>query len=165
MSVSVRPLAPTDWPEVHRIHAEGIATRQATFETVPPATGADFDAAKLGAHRFAAVIDGRVVGWAAVSAVSSRPVYCGVVEHSVYVEADPRGRGIGHLLLEALIASTDAAGIWTLQSSIFADNHASLALHAGRGFRTVGVRERIARDADGIWRDTVLVERRSPAVG
>ena len=164
VSVSLRPLAADDWPEVHRIYAEGIATGLATFETAPPATWGEFDGAKLAAHRFVAVVDHRVVGWAAVSAVSSRPVYRGVVEHSVYVEADARGRGIGHQLLEALIASTEAAGVWTIQSSIFADNHASLALHALHGFRTVGVRERIARDAAGIWHDTVLIERRSPVV-
>ncbi len=164
MSVSLRPLAAEDWPEVHRIYAEGIATGHATFETEPPATWGAFDAAKLDAHRFVAVVGHRVVGWAAVSAVSSRPVYRGVVEHSVYVEADARGRGIGHLLLDALIASAEAAGVWTIQSTIFADNHASLALHARHGFRTVGVRERIARDAADVWRDTVLIERRSPTV-
>ncbi|WP_295851610.1 N-acetyltransferase family protein [uncultured Microbacterium sp.] len=164
MSVSLRPLAEDDWPEVHRIYAEGIATGHATFETEPPATWGAFDAAKLEAHRFVAVVDDRVVGWAAVSAVSSRPVYRGVVEHSVYVAADVRGRGIGHRLVEALIASTEADGIWTIQSSIVADNHASLALHLRHGFRTVGVRERIARDAAGTWRDTILIERRSPTV-
>ena len=164
VSVSLRPLAAADWPEVHRIYAEGIATGHSTFETAPPATWDEFDGAKLAAHRLVAVSEDRVVGWAVVSAVSSRPVYFGVVEHSVYVEADARGRGIGHLLLDALIASTEAAGVWTIQSSIFADNHASLALHARHGFRTVGVRERIARDAAGTWRDTVLIERRSPTV-
>ncbi|GEB44880.1 phosphinothricin acetyltransferase [Microbacterium sp. AG157] len=165
VSASLRPLAADDWPEVRRIYAEGIATGHATFETEPPATWDDFDTGKLAAHRFVAVIDGRVVGWAAVSAVSSRCVYRGVVEHSVYVEADARGRGIGHLLVEAVIASTEGDGVWTIQSSIFADNHASLALHARHGFRTVGFRERIARDAGGVWRDTVLIERRSPVVG
>lgn len=164
VSVSLRPLAAADWPEVYRIYAEGIATGHATFETAPPATWDEFDGAKLAAHRVVAVSEDGVVAWAAVAAVSSRPVYRGVVEHSVYVEADARGRGIGHLLLDALIASTEAAGVWTIQSSIFADNHASLALHAHHGFRTVGVRERIARDVAGIWRDTVLIERRSPTV-
>ncbi len=164
MSVSLRPLVEADWPEVHRIYAEGIATGRATFETAPPATWDEFDGGRPAPHRFVAIIDDRVVGWAAVSAVSSRPAYRGVVEHSVYVEADTRGRGIGHVLVEALIASTEVAGIWTIQSSIFADNHASLALHTRHGFRTVGVRERIARDAAGIWRDTVLIERRSRAV-
>jgi len=164
VSASLRPLGADDWREVHRIYAEGIATGHATFETAPPATWGEFDEGKLVAHRLVAVVDDRVVGWAAVSAVSARPVYRGVVEHSVYVEADARGRGIGHLLLEALIASTEAAGVWTIQSSIFADNQASLALHARHGFRTVGVRERIGRDAAGMWRDTVLIERRSRAV-
>ena len=164
MSAVLRPLAETDWIEVRRIYAEGIATGHATFETVPPATWDEFDAGRLAAHRYVAVVDERVDGWAAVSPVSMRPVYRGVVEHSVYVGADARGRGIGHLLVEALIASTDSDGLWTIQSSIFADNHASLALHARHGFRTVGVRERIARDAADVWRDTVLIERRSPTV-
>lgn len=164
VSTTVRPLAEADWPEVHRIYAEGIATGHATFETAPPATWVDFATGKLDAHRLVAVIDGRITGWAAVSAVSSRPVYRGVVEHSVYVEADGRGQGIGHALLDAVIASTEADGIWTIQASIFPENTASLALHARHGFRTVGTRERIGRDVAGRWRDTVLIERRSHRV-
>ncbi|WP_314452452.1 GNAT family N-acetyltransferase [uncultured Microbacterium sp.] len=164
MSVSLRLLVEADWSKVHRIYAEGIATGRATFETAPPPTWREFDGGKLAPHRFVAIVDDRVVGWTAVSAVSSRPVYRGVVEHSVYVEADARGRGIGHLLLETLIGSTESAGIWMIQSSILADNRVSLDLHARHGFRTVGVRERIARDAAGVWRDTVLIERRSPLV-
>jgi L-amino acid N-acyltransferase YncA len=107
-----------------------------------------------------------VLGWVAVSPVSSRPVYAGVVEHSVYVDPAAQGRGIGRLLLAALVASTDAAGIWTIQSAIFPENAASLALHRTAGFRVVGVRERIGRHASqgGRWRDVVFLERRSPYV-
>jgi phosphinothricin acetyltransferase len=103
------------------------------------------------------------VGWVAVSAVSSRPVYAGVVEHSVYVDPNAHGRGIGRLLLDTLTASTEKAGIWTIQSGVFPENAASLALHRAAGFRTVGIRERIGRH-HGVWRDVVLLERRSPVV-
>jgi phosphinothricin acetyltransferase len=155
----IRPLEPSDWPAVERIYAEGIATRAATFETEPP-TWEQFDAGRLPAHRLVAIEDGEIVGWAAVSPTSERDCYAGVVEHSVYVTADARGRGIGRALLDALVESTEAAGIWTIQSSIFPENEASVRLHERAGFRIVGRRERIAR-LDGVWRDTVLVERRS----
>ncbi len=101
-----------------------------------------------------------MLGWAAVSAVSARPAYAGVVEHSVYVHPDARGRGVARALLQALVASTEAAGIWTIQSGVFPENTASLALHAKAGFRVIGTRERIARH-HGVWRDVVLIERRS----
>ena len=106
---------------------------------------------------------GRVLGWVACSAVSDRCTYAGVVEHSVYVHPDARGNGVGRALLDALIASTEAAGIWTIQSGVFPENAASLALHAGCGFRVVGTRERLGRH-HGVWRDVVLIERRSPTV-
>ncbi|GIF66337.1 hypothetical protein Ais01nite_43720 [Asanoa ishikariensis] len=127
-------------------------------------TWATFDAARLPEHRHVAVDDeGTVVGWIAVSAVSSRPVYKGVVEHSVYVEPTAAGRGVARSLLSALIASTEAAGIWTIQSGIFPENAASLALHRSAGFRTIGTRERVGRH-HGRWRDVILLERRSPAI-
>ncbi|MFN8076794.1 MAG: N-acetyltransferase family protein [Kineosporiaceae bacterium] len=145
------------------VYAEGIATGDATFETAPPSWAA-FDAAKLPEHRWVALDgDGRLLAWVAASAVSDRCVYAGVVEHSVYVAAGARGRGVGRVLLEALIASTEAAGIWTIQSGVFPENVASLALHRVCGFREVGVRERIGR-RDGRWRDVVMLERRSPVV-
>jgi phosphinothricin acetyltransferase len=124
-----------------------------------------FDASRLAGHRFVAV-DDRVLGWVAVSAVSSRPVYAGVVEHSVYVHPDARGRGVGRRLLDALISSTEQAGVWTIQSGVFPENTASLALHEACGFRTVGVRERVGRHlAQGNrWRDVILLERRSPVI-
>ncbi len=144
------------------IYQAGIDEGDATFETRAPAW-AQFSAARLPAHRFVAVDEHGVLGWVAVSAISRRAAYAGVVEHSVYVRADARGRGIGGLLLRTLIASTEAAGIWTIQSGIFPENTASIALHASAGFRVVGTRERIARH-HGRWRDVVLMERRSPAI-
>ncbi len=161
--LEIRPFAPGDWPAVEQIYAQGIAGRLATFETETP-TWEQFDMGRLPDHRLVAVEDGRVVGWAAVSPTSSRACYAGVVEHSVYVDRERRGRGIGAALLQALVESAEAAGIWTIQSSIFPENEASVRLHERVGFRVVGRRERIAR-LDGVWRDTVLVERRSGGVG
>ncbi|SNT63645.1 phosphinothricin acetyltransferase [Asanoa hainanensis] len=109
------------------------------------------------------MFDGRIAGWVAVSAVSARPVYAGVVEHSVYVDAAARGRGVGAALLRALITSTERSGIWTIQSAIFPTNVASLRLHEAAGFRVVGTRERLGR-RDGEWRDVVLLERRSQVI-
>ncbi|MER5864923.1 N-acetyltransferase family protein [Kitasatospora sp. NPDC002040] len=150
--------------EVLASYRAGIEEGNATFETTAP-TWEAFDAARLPAHRHVALDhDGRVLGWAAVSAVSARPAYAGVVEHSVYVHPDARGRGVARALLEALVASTEAAGIWTIQSGVFPENTASLALHANAGFRIIGTRERIARH-HGRWRDVLLVERRSLVVG
>lgn len=148
-----------DWPEVERIYAEGIATGLATFETETP-SWAEFDGGKLAAARLVAVEEGSVVGWAALSPTSVRACYEGVAEHSVYVAERARGRGVGRALLEELVAQADAAGIWTLQTSIFPENRPSLALHERVGFRVVGRRERIARHA-GRWQDTLLLERRS----
>ncbi len=156
----VRDAVPSDWPAIARIYGEGIATRAATFETDVPSWEA-WDAAHLAAPRFVAEEDGQVLGWIAVSPVSRRPVYRGVVEHSVYVAAATRGRGVGRLLLDALLRSAAAHGIWTIQTSIFEDNAASVALHEAVGFRRVGRRERIAQLA-GEWRDTVLLELRLP---
>jgi L-amino acid N-acyltransferase YncA len=156
----IRPLIAEDWPAIERIYAEGIATGDATFETEPP-TWEEFDRTRLSGQRLVAVEDGEVVGWAALSPTSSRACYAGVVEHSIYVTATARGRGIGKALMRALIAGADEAGLWTIQTSIFPENAPSLALHEAVGFRVVGRRERIAQ-LDGVWRDTVLIERRRP---
>jgi phosphinothricin acetyltransferase len=153
-------MTPADWSAVERIYAEGIATGDATFETEPP-SWEEFDAGRLPGHRLVAVEDGEVVGWVALSPTSRRECYAGVVEHSIYVAESARGRGIGRALMDALFASADAAGIWTIQTSIFPENTASVALHERTGFRVVGRRERIAQ-LDGVWRDTLLLERRSP---
>lgn len=145
------------------IYRLGIATGHATFETEPP-TWEKFASTRLPDHRWVAVdATGHVLGWVACSAVSDRCVYAGVVEHSVYVHPDARGRGVGRLLLDALIASTERAGIWTIQSGVFPENTASLALHTACGFRTVGTRERVGRH-HGTWRDVTLIERRSPTI-
>ena len=122
-----------------------------------------FTAARLPAHRFVATTAAQIAGWVAASAISDRCVYAGVVEHSVYVHSGARGQGIGRQLLDTLIASTEAAGIWTIQSGIFPKNTASMALHRAAGFRVVGTRERIGQH-HGRWRDVVLIERRSPVV-
>ncbi|MEU4565915.1 N-acetyltransferase family protein [Micromonospora sp. NPDC023956] len=146
--------------EVYRL---GIATGNATFETEPP-SWESFTASRMPQHRWVAVDrDDTVLGWVACSAVSDRCVYAGVVEHSVYVHPDARGRGVGRALLRALIASTEQGGIWTIQSGVFPENTASLTLHAACGFRTVGTRQRIGRH-HGRWRDVTLIERRSPTV-
>ncbi|MDA3647108.1 GNAT family N-acetyltransferase [Saccharopolyspora indica] len=156
--VAVRALDAADWPAVRRIYAEGIATGDATFETdVPPRKA--LEAKWLPAHRWVAEIDGEVAGWAAITPVSNRDCYAGVGENSLYVGEAFRGRGVGKALLHKQVTAADLDGLWTLQTSIFPENRASLALHYSAGFRTVGVRERIAQH-HGTWRDTVFLERR-----
>jgi L-amino acid N-acyltransferase YncA len=157
--ITVVPMTVRHADQVLQIYQQGIDEGNATFETTAP-TWQQFDRAKLAQHRFVAIDRAAVSGWVAVSQVSDRPVYAGVVEHSVYVAATARGRGLGRDLLAALIASTTAAGIWTIQSGIFPENSASAALHRAAGFREVGIRQRIGRH-HGVWRDVVLIERRS----
>ncbi|GAA3956886.1 GNAT family N-acetyltransferase [Actinomadura viridis] len=159
----ITAMRPEHSGQVLEIYRLGIDDGDATFETAAP-TWEAFDAARLPRHRLVALAPGgRVLGWVAVSPVSDRCAYTGVVEHSVYVHPDARGQGVGLALLNALLSSTDAAGIWTVQSGIFPENAASLALHLRAGFRVVGTRERLGRH-HGRWRDVVLVERRSPSV-
>ncbi|MBF9131081.1 N-acetyltransferase [Plantactinospora sp. S1510] len=156
-------MGPADADMVLAIYQSGLDGGNASFETVAP-TWTAFDAGKLADHRLVAVDEnGTVLGWVTVSAVSTRAVYAGVVEHSVYVHPAAQGHGVGAALLDALIASTEAAGIWTIQSGIFPENAASLTLHQRAGFRIIGVRERIGRHRDK-WRDVILIERRSPAI-
>ena len=166
--MEIRPLTRDDWSRVSAIYAAGIASGHATFETEPP-PWERFDAGKLPDHRWVAVSGDEVVGWVAASAVSDRCVYAGVVEHSVYVDPDHQGAGIGRALLDAFIAGAEAADIWTIQSGIFPENAASIALHRAAGFRIVGTRERIGLmsygPAAGRWRDVVLLERRSTRAG
>jgi L-amino acid N-acyltransferase YncA len=149
--------------QVLDVYRLGIATGNATFETDLP-TWDRFIAARLPEHRFVALDTGeRVIGWIACGRVSDRCVYAGVVEHSIYVHPDARGQGVGRALLEALIASTEQAGIWTIQSGVFPENTVSLVLHTACGFRIIGTRERVGKH-HGTWRDVLLIERRSPTI-
>lgn len=165
VSIEIAPMEQAHADDVLAVYQEGIETGDATFETAAPAWEA-FDAGKLADHRHVALdpVTRQVLGWIAASSVSSRPVYAGVVEHSVYVRGDARGRGVGRALLSALIDATEAAGIWTIQTGIFPENRASLALHHAAGFRRLGVRERVGRHY-GRWRDVILLERRSTVAG
>ncbi len=152
-----------DWPAVHDIYLQGIATGHATFETNAP-TWEQWDASHHPFARFVLLVNNEVNGWAALSRVSTRQVYSGVAEVSVYVGASSRGEGFGRVLLEALIHEAEQNAIWTLQASIFPENEGSIRLHLRCGFRAIGYRERIAK-LNGVWRDTVLLERRSSVVG
>jgi L-amino acid N-acyltransferase YncA len=158
----LRDLRPLDWPEVAQVYAEGIATGVASFETDVPSWEA-WDAAHTNV-RVVAELDGRVAGWCALSPTSSRACYRGVAEESAYVATWAHGRGVGRALLDEVIARSEEAGIWTLQAGIFPENKPSLRLHLGCGFRLVGVRERLG-EAGGVFRDVLLLERRSEVVG
>jgi len=161
--MTIRPLEPADWPAVRAIYAEGIATGHATFAT-DPGEWADWDGSHFPRCRLVAEEDGAVLGWAALSFVSDRCVYGGVGEISVYVAAASRGRGLGGKLLAALVEASEQAGFWTLQAGVFPENEASVAIHERCGFRVVGRRERLGR-MHGVWRDVLLLERRSAVVG
>ena len=152
-----------DWEQVREIYREGILTEQATFETNTP-TWAVWNAGHLQSCRFVARAGETIKGWAALSAVSQRCVYEGVAETSVYVGQKHRGEGVGSALLEALVRASETSGIWTLQAGIFSENAASIQLHKKLGFREVGKRVRIGK-LQNRWRDTLLLERRSDAVG
>ena len=156
--VAVRTMRADDWPAVSAIYAAGIATGNATFETAVP-TWEQWDAGHLADLRLVAVVDDAVVGWASLSPVSDRCAYAGVAENSVYVDPDRQGQGVGYVLLAALVEGSEAAGIWTVQTGIFPENEASLALHQRCGFRVVGRRERLGR-LNGGWRDVLFLERR-----
>ena len=160
--VAVRALRPDDWPAVRRIYGEGIATGIATFETTVP-NRASLDAKWLPDHRWVAERDGQVAGWTALSPFSPRECYAGVAESSIYVADGHRGQGIGKALIRQQVIAADEAGLWTLQSAVLTENRAGIALHHAAGYRTVGVRERISQ-VNGVWHDTVLLERRSDAV-
>ena len=160
---AITAMQPEDWHPVREIYIEGIATGNATFETDAPQWEA-WNAGHLRHSRLVARRGAEVIGWAALSPVSSRCVYGGVAEISVYVAASGRGQGIGYALLQALIAEAEQNGIWTLQAGILPENIASLAIHRRAGFREVGRRERLGK-LKGVWRDVVLMERRSQIVG
>lgn len=156
-------MRPDDWEAVARIYEWGLGTGNASFETEVP-DWASWDESHLDVCRLVVESDGHVIAWAALSPVSRRHVYRGVAEHSIYVDPDARGLGIGKLLLGALIASSEDEGFWTLQTAIFPENEVSISLHEQQGFRILGTRERVG-EHHGRWRDTVLMERRSPNVG
>lgn len=163
MKTKLRTMAAVDWDSVGALYLAGIATGQATFEMEVPTWG-NWNQAHLAAPRLVAVADETILGWAALSPVSTRSVYAGVAEVSVYVGEPVRGKGVGLLLLKTLVQESEKHGIWTLQAGIFPENSASISLHKSCGFREVGRRERIGK-MNGIWRDTLLFERRSTLVG
>ena len=163
MSVKIRSMKPADWVAVSKIYAEGISTGFATFEKEIP-TYESWDSAHMKACRLIAIKENEILGWAALSPVSSRCVYGGVGEVSVYVAQNSRGMGVGKLLMEGLIAESEKEGLWTLQSGIFPENNGSIKLHEEVGFRYIGKRERVGK-LDGDWKDNVLYERRSKIVG
>jgi phosphinothricin acetyltransferase len=170
MTLSFATMSAGDWPEVQRVYADGIATGLATFESSPPATWSEFIRTKVvECGLVARDHSDTLAGWAALIPVSYRPVYRGVAEASLYVAAPFRGRGVGNALLAELIRAAEAKGFWTLQSSTFPQNQASIALQKKHGFHIVGIREKIGRMTHGPlagqWCDTLLLERRSGAVG
>jgi len=158
----IEDMLPDDWPAVHAVYEEGIATGQATFEEVPP-SWTEWDRGHLRQCRLVARRNGGAVAWAALAPVSSRHAYRGVAEVSLYVAAAERGGGVGRMLGKALVEASERAGIWTLEGWIFPENRASLALCEELGCRVVGVRERLGKMGDR-WRDVLLVERRSNAI-
>jgi phosphinothricin acetyltransferase len=158
----ITSIDPGDWESIREIYLEGIATRQATFETEAP-TWEAWDESHLPGPRLKATEGETIVGWTALTPVSRRAVYSGVAELSIFVAAAWRGRGVGKALLSALVSASEEVGIWTLQAGIIAGNAASIALHRSCGFREVGIRERLGR-LDGMWHDVVLMERRSSRV-
>ena len=159
--MEIRALDESDWPQVAAVYVDGIRTGNATFETDVPSWEEFASSRSLS---LVAELDGRVAGWAALSPKSSRCCYRGVAENSVYVAAWARGRGVGRALLEELVERSEAEGIWTLEAGVFPENEASVALHLACGFRLVGVRERLG-ELDGVWRDVLLLERRSEIAG
>jgi phosphinothricin acetyltransferase len=170
MKLSFATMTAGDWPEVQRVYVEGIVTGLATFESAPPSTWSEFSRTKVEECGLVAREEsGALAGWAALIPVSYRAVYRGVAEASLYVASSFRGRGVGDALMAELIRAAEAKGYWTLQSSTFPQNHASIAVQRRHGFHIVGIREKIGRmtygPLAGQWCDTLLLERRSPAVG
>lgn len=157
--MNVRPMTKKDWKAVANIYEAGIATGNATFETTAP-SWETWNKNHLASCRFVAEQDETIAGWVALSPVSSRCVYGGVAEVSVYISPDFRKKGVGKLLMQLLISASEEAGFWTLQAAMFPENKGSIALHLKMGFRKIGVREKIGK-MNGVWRDNLLMERRS----
>lgn len=164
LKIQICPLQPDHWPVVKRIYEQGIATGKATFQTAAPATWQAWDRGHHQHSRLVAIENTSVLGWVALSPVSSRPCYSGVCEFSLYIDEQARGKGIGSLLMQKLIEESEANGVWTLYSSTFRTNEASIRLQKKFGFREIGYREKIAQ-FNAVWLDTVLFERRSKKVG
>ncbi len=164
MTIKIDKMQPEHWADVARIYAEGIETGNATFQKDSPTWTVWNDEHVPYGRLIAQNTEGVVLGWAALTAVSNRCVYGGVAELSVYVSASARGQGVGQLLMKHLIQEAEANGLWTLQAGIFPENVGSIQLHLKTGFRQIGYRERVGK-MDGIWRDTLLFERRSTVVG
>lgn len=158
--VMIRSMVAEDWPDVSRIYQAGMDTNLATFQTDCPSYE-EWDTSHIAECRFVAELNGNVVGWAALSPVSSRCVYAGVAEVSVYIDSNAQGMGIGAALMDELSRASEQEGYWTLQSGIFDNNAASLRLHEKCGYRMVGYRDKIGKDRTGTWRNTVLMERRN----
>jgi L-amino acid N-acyltransferase YncA len=163
MAYSIRTMDKKDWPSVKRIYEQGIATKNATFETEAPPYE-QWIHQSLSSCRMVLEENQTIFGWCKLSAVSARQAYAGVGEVSVYVDPAEIGKGIGNLLLRELIQASENEGFWTLQAAIFPENEASVKLHLNNGFRIVGLRERIGK-LDSIWRDNVFMERRSKIIG
>lgn len=163
MALTIRPLIALDWPRVKQIYQLGIDTGDATYETQAPEVDG-LKAKFLAEPQLVADENGQVIGWAFLSAVSSRCVYGGVAETSIYIQPEYHGHGVGRALLSELVPLSEKLGFWTLQAQIFPENKASIALHERQGFRKVGYREKLGK-RNGIWRDVILLERRSSAVG
>ncbi len=161
--MTIRSMLSHDFPGVAEIYKQGIETNNATFEKAGPSHWEDFVAKFAEQSRFVGVLDNNVIGWAALSVVSSRCVYAGVCEVSVYVHSAHRGQGVGKMLLQHLIDASEKNNIWTLQAGIFPENKASVKIHLDLGFRIVGTREKIGK-MDDVWRDTLLLERRSKLI-
>lgn len=161
--LTLRPMEASDWEAVARIYQEGIATGFATFETEVP-TYDSWNQAHMNSCRLVVTENNRVLGWAALSPVSSRCVYGGIGEVSVYVAHDSRGKGVGRLLLQRLVQESESEGLWTIQSGIFPENKGSIELHKKMGFRYIGKREKVGK-LHGVWKDNLLFERRSTTVG
>ncbi|QCR32304.1 GNAT family N-acetyltransferase [Lysinibacillus sp. SGAir0095] len=164
MSILMRTVTKNDWEQVKTIYEAGIATKNATFETEAPSSFDQWYGNAIASCTFVAEEDAIILGWCKLTPVSYRKVYSGVGELSIYVHPDAKGKGVGNLLLHHLIKHSEAEGFWTLESKIFCENEASIQLHKKNGFKIVGIREKIGKQ-DGIWRDILLLERRSDLVG
>ena len=164
MSIIIREATNTDWDEVKFIYEAGIATKNATFETQAPSTFEQWFGNAIASCTLLAQEGSIIIGWCKLNPASFRQVYSGVGELSIYVHPEAKGQGVGMMLLSNLITASEAEGFWTLEAKIFAENESSLNLHKKNGFKIVGIREKIAK-RDGVWRDTLLLERRSHIVG